>query len=122
MEEKNKLLDIRVTGVEEKTECVDFNVAELSSKVIQYEKERDSLKDDVVYLTSQSMRNNLMFTNVDEVPQEDSKSTEDILRNHLENQLKIASDIVLNMSFERVQIGERRRDHPRNIFTKFVLF
>jgi predicted HTH domain antitoxin len=95
MEDRNKSLDIKVTGEEEKIECVDFNVAELSSKVIQYEKERDSFKDDVVYLTPQFMRNNLFFTNVDVVSQEDSKKTEALLRIHLGNQLKIASAVIL---------------------------
>lgn len=104
MEERNKSLDIRVTGVEEKIECVDLNRSEFSSKVIQYEKEKDSLNEDVLYLTSQCMLNNLIFTNVDEIPQEDSQKTEHILKNHLEQKLKIASDLVKDM---RHRIGEK---------------
>ncbi|XP_060566203.1 uncharacterized protein LOC132725137 [Ruditapes philippinarum] len=123
MEDRNKKLDARLSCVEEKVECSDFSVAQLESKVIQFEKERDSLKNEVIYLTSQSMRNNLIFTNITEADDENQHKTERLLRSHLVDKLKVAQDLVADMKFERVhRIGERSRGKPRNIVAKFVLF
>lgn len=52
--------------MEDKVDMADVNVGLVSSRITELEKERDDLRDDVAYLKSQSMRNNLIFTGVPE--------------------------------------------------------
>ncbi len=56
-----KKVDERVIRLEDKVDGADIHTAELAERTRELEKERDALRDDVSYLQSQSMRNNLMF-------------------------------------------------------------
>jgi chromosome segregation ATPase len=66
----NKATIERVGKVEERVETTDFSLSLANSKVLELEKEKDSLKDEIVYLQSHSMRNNLVFSNIPEAPLE----------------------------------------------------
>ncbi|XP_060563100.1 uncharacterized protein LOC132722596 [Ruditapes philippinarum] len=106
--------------VEEK---VDFNVGIVTSKIADLEDRNKKLNDDLVYIQSQSRRNNLIFTNIDEAP---TGNNEDLTsdKNFLTDKMKIANDLVKEMEFERVhRIGNHGRNgKPRNIAAKFNLF
>ncbi|KAH3774196.1 hypothetical protein DPMN_175570 [Dreissena polymorpha] len=65
-EDRSKKVEERVSRVEDKVEGADIHAAELAERVQELEKERDILRDNVSYLQSQSMRNNLVFTSVPE--------------------------------------------------------
>jgi predicted site-specific integrase-resolvase len=57
----------RITIVEDKTESIDFVLSRTSSKLTFLEKQRDDLYNKVTYLQAQSLRNNLVFTNIPEL-------------------------------------------------------
>ena len=116
----------RISVIEDKIEGVDFTMAVSNVKVLKLEREKDILKDELVYIQAQTMRNNLLFINIPEargeVPESQSE-TELKLREFLESKMKIAEDVVKNISFERVhRIGKREKDKDRSIVANFVLF
>ncbi|KAH3868347.1 hypothetical protein DPMN_031490 [Dreissena polymorpha] len=62
LEDRVRKVDERVTRIEDKVDGVYIHAAQLSERVQELEKHRDTLCDNVTYLQSQSMRNNLIFT------------------------------------------------------------
>jgi hypothetical protein len=52
--------------VEEKVESTDFNVGIVTSKIADLEDGNKKLNDDLICIQSQSIRNNMIFTNIDE--------------------------------------------------------
>ncbi|KAH3850486.1 hypothetical protein DPMN_092898, partial [Dreissena polymorpha] len=104
LEDRVKRTDARVCPLEEKVELVDVGATKVADRLTQSEKERNELRDDVAYLKSQSMRNNLVFTNIPEdnsTGSEPPEVTERKLRNQLEEKLKIANETADAMRFER---------------------
>ncbi|KAH3870882.1 hypothetical protein DPMN_034073 [Dreissena polymorpha] len=68
------------------------------------EQKRQQLSDEVAYLKSQSMRNNLFFTGIVEDNSQGNESqvvTERKLREHLSEKLKIPKETVEGLRFER---------------------
>jgi hypothetical protein len=119
----NKATIERVGKVEERVETTDFSLSLANSKVLELEKEKDSLKDEIVYLQSQSMRNNLVFSNIPEAPLEGPDVAEAKLREFMTDKMKIAKDIVDKMGFERVhRIGPKIDGKTRKLVAKFSLF
>ncbi|KAH3810026.1 hypothetical protein DPMN_138408 [Dreissena polymorpha] len=66
IDERVQKVDQRLTRLENKVDGADIHAAQLSERMQQLEIERDTLRDDVSYLQSQTMRNNLVFTGVAE--------------------------------------------------------
>ena len=66
LNDRNILFDERLNKIEDKVESCDFAVGLVNDKIVTLEKEKDMLKDNIVYLQSQSMRNNLVFSNIPE--------------------------------------------------------
>ncbi|XP_052784275.1 uncharacterized protein LOC128220063 [Mya arenaria] len=86
-----------------------------------------SSRDDVPYLQSQSMRNNLVFTEVPEdntSGSEAAEATERKLRQHLQDAFKIAREMAESIWFERVHRspGAPVTGKIRNIVAKFTFF
>lgn len=132
--DKNRQIEDRVIRVEEKTDSTDFSLGVVNEKVTNIEKERDILRDEVIYLQSQSMRNNLMFGNIPEADLQEvsetatsavlPENTEQVLRDFLVAKMKIASTLVEKMQFERVhRVGPKQQgSRGRKIVAKFSLF
>ena len=126
--DENKKMGERVHNVEEKVDATDFSLGLMSDKVIHLEKERDLLKDEVVYLQSQSMRNNLIFGNIPEADQRED--TEQVVRDFMVDKLKLARSMVDEIQFERVhRMGPKsngnaaaRSKRDRNLVAKFNLY
>ncbi|XP_053393662.1 uncharacterized protein LOC128555406 [Mercenaria mercenaria] len=120
----NKQLNERLSTVEDKAECVDFSLGVVNSKVIQLEKEKEAMKSEIVYLQSQSMRNNLIFENIPEARPGVTEDAEKTVRDFMEIKMKIAKDIVANIKFDRVlrmgQKGDAKRGKSRSIVAKFT--
>ncbi|KAH3792189.1 hypothetical protein DPMN_145680 [Dreissena polymorpha] len=90
-EERANKVEERVSRLEDKV-----GAAELAERVQDLAKERDTLRENVSYLQSQSMRNNLVFTakpeangNVFETPE----MTEAKLRQHLVSAFKLSQEV-----------------------------
>jgi hypothetical protein len=124
LEDRVKRVDERVSKLEHSTEGADIAAAHVSSRIDDLERERDSLQEDLTYMKSQSMRNNLIFTGVPEVENESPDITESILRKHLTDALKIAQETAASIKFERVHRspGEHTRGKIRSIVAKFAFF
>ncbi|KAH3773614.1 hypothetical protein DPMN_174976 [Dreissena polymorpha] len=65
--DRNRKFGEQVSKVEDKTENIDFALRTINSKVSKLEKQRSILKEEIVYLQSLSMRNNLMFSGIPEL-------------------------------------------------------
>ncbi|KAH3772639.1 hypothetical protein DPMN_173980 [Dreissena polymorpha] len=108
-------------------ESADVGAAQMAEKVAMLEKQREELWDDVAYLKSQFIPNNLVFTNIKEdnsSGNETAEITETKLRTHLQETLKIAKDIAETIRFERVHRspGQPVSGKIRNIVAKFKYF
>lgn len=115
----------KLSDVTDKVESTDFALGVVNEKVLEIEREKDLLKEEVVYLQSQSMRNNLVFGNITEAQTEVPEDTEKIVREFMVEKMKIARKLVDDMQFERVhRMGQKlmREGKHRNIVAKFTLF
>ena len=95
----------------------------MTNDKVEIERDNNRLRDEVVYLQSQSMRNNLTFSNIIKTNKDGTEDTLQVLRTFLEDKMKIAKDLIDRMWFERVQrMGRRVRGRHRQIVAKFTLF
>lgn len=113
VEDRNKKLAERVTTVEKKNEALDFELGLASSKILTLEKDKDMLHDEVLYLQSQSVRNNLVFSNIPEVSAGVTEDADKTVRQFICEKLKIAKDLVDQIRFERVhRMGQKVNGKP----------
>ena len=93
----------------------------------ELDRQRKQLSDDLSYLKSQSMRNNLVFSGLEEDNSSGSETpaiTERKLRDHLHQKMKIAKETVETLCFDRVH---RMPSQPvagkvRNIVARFTYY
>ncbi|KAH3806176.1 hypothetical protein DPMN_134492 [Dreissena polymorpha] len=126
-EDRAKKVEERVLRLEDKVDGVDIHAAELVERVQVLVKERDTLREDVSYLQSQSMRSNLIFTPVPEAAGSDIETpevTEAKLRQHLVSAFKLTQEVATSLRFERVHRspGSPTPGKIRNIIAKFSFF
>ncbi|XP_053396028.1 sushi, von Willebrand factor type A, EGF and pentraxin domain-containing protein 1-like [Mercenaria mercenaria] len=91
---------------------------------IELERENGDLRDQVTYLKSQSMRNNLVFGGIVEEQNEDLDKK---LREILANKLRITQSIVNSMKIERIHRMGQLSDNPgqgtcHKVVCKFAYF
>lgn len=109
--------------VSEKVESLEFDLETTKTKINSLSDERVKMEDNLLYIQSQSMRNNLIFTNITESINEKPEESERLLRNFLVEKCQIAQSIVNEIKFERVhRMGQARPGGPRDIVAKFSLF
>ena len=125
LEDRVKRTDERVAKLEDRVDATDIVVGIVDSRVADLEKRRQQLSDDVSYLKAQSMRNNLLFTGIEE----DSSSgndpptvTERKLREHLMQKKKVARETAEAILLERVHRTPSQpvRGKVRTIVAKFT--
>lgn len=88
----------RLTAIEEKVESTDFDLHVANDKLVSL---NSALNEDLTYLQSQSMKNNLVLANIEKATIGGQEITEQIVRDFLESK-KIAEYLVDKMAFERV--------------------
>jgi len=121
--DQNKMLDSRVISVEDRVCELEFSLAAAQSELQQVRDDEARVRDDLNYVKSQSMRNNLVFGNIPESKPETWEESESALRSFLHDKLKLANDLVSAMQFERVhRMGEYSRNnrYPRKLVAKFA--
>ena len=118
--------DEKIKHLDERLEGVEFSNNESFEKLESLAKENELLKESLVYVQSQSMRNNLVICNIEERQSED---TESIVRDFPVQKLKIAQDTVNQIQIERAhRMGplksgnENGARQARKIVCKFTLF
>lgn len=127
IDDRAKKLEERVAKIEDKVDGTDIGVAMMSSKVTELEKAKDSIREEMAYIKSQSMRNNLVFT---KIPEDNSggnetpEVTERKLREHLHEAMKISKEMAEQIRFERVHRtpGQPLHGKTHNIVAKFSFF
>lgn len=123
----SKTIDDQMMKVDERLDNVEFQSCERADRLDDLVKENEKLKDSIAYLQSQSMRNNLIFCNIDELPNEKPSDTEAILRGFMVDKLKLAQDYVQSIGIERAHRMGTHAEGPRarqsrKIVCKFTLF
>ena len=74
----------------------------------------------IIDIQARSMRDNLIFTNIEESDNESNEETEVKLRSFLKTKMKMPEERVGQISFERVhRLAGRRNRGPRNVIAKF---
>ena len=120
MEEKTSASGQRLNTLEEKVESGDFLLGTMQEKVTILEKEKSALKEEVTYLQAQSMRNNVVFTNIPEKERERNDETEVKLREVFVEKMQVAEDLARKTVFERVhRMGPKNQAGNRKIVAKF---
>lgn len=127
LDERVKRTAERVSQLEDRLDNADIGTTEIDVRLSEMEKLRDQLKDEVAYIKSQSMRNNLIFTNVPEDNSDENEMvavTERKLRDHLHEKLQLAKETADAIQFERVHRTPAQRIHGkvRSIVAKFTFF
>ena len=127
IEDRAKATEERVIRLEDRVELVDMGSTLMSTRVSDLERQRDELHAEVTYLQSQSMRNNLIFTNIPEdnsTGNEPAEVSERKLREHIQSALKLSRDMVDSIRFERVHRspGQPIPGKIRNVVAKFTFF
>ena len=109
------------TWIHIKVDTCEFSQDKLYDKVVCLESEKQSLKDEIVYLKVQSMRNNLVFSNITESENETNEEAVEKLRVFVTEKMKVAkADKLL---FKRVHImGVTRQGINRSTVAKFHNF
>ena len=123
--ENMKKSDEKLNTVSDRCDSVEYSVGVANDQLSHMHEENAKLKDDLLYLQSQSMRNNLVFANIEESNNEMPAQTETILRSFLHEKLNLAKTYVDDIKFERVhrtQQAPRIGNKPRNIVAKFTLY
>lgn len=119
-----KTNEIKVSQITEKMESLEFSLGLAKDEITQLRSEKVKMEDTLSYVQSQSMRNNLVFTNIPEGINERHEETEQKLRSFMVDKMKLAQSIVDGFQFERVhRMGDRSvGSRNRNIVAKFSLF
>jgi hypothetical protein len=125
--DSTKSNDEKVMKIDERVQNVEFAVVDKDDQIEKLLNENIKMKDEVVYLKSQSMRNNLIFGGIKEEKNEKPEETERILRNHLKEKLNMAEEYVKSLQIERahrmgVQGHDERSFCNRKIVCKFTYF
>ena len=115
--------NVAVSKINEQIESIEFSLGVANDDIHRLKSDGVTAKDTILYLQSQSMRNNLVFTSIHEDMHEKPEQTETKIRQFLVDKLKLAQDYVTSLSLERVhRMGDRSREGPRNIVAKFSYF
>jgi len=118
--DSSKKTNDKLDTVTDKVESTDFSLGLLNDKVVQLEKEKDSLRNEVVYLKSQSMRNNLIFVNIPESSPEATENCEELVKTFILEKLNVANELVDKIVFDRAhRMGPGAKGTCRKIVTRF---
>lgn len=111
--------------VSERMDTLEFSLGVAQEQITQLTSDKAKVSDSLLYVQSQSMRNNLVFTGITEDPLERPEVTEMKLCQFMVEKLKLAQDVVDGLRLERVHrmggnLGATNR--PRSIVAKFLQF
>ena len=91
-----------MSKVTERTDTLEFSLGLAQENITQLTKEKAKVNDLLLYVQSQSMRNNLIFTGITEGINEKPEVTMSKLRTFMVDKLKLVRDIVDGFQLERV--------------------
>lgn len=95
-----------VTAFKTETDELQNTVSVMKSEIIDIQRENSQLKEMVLDLQTRSMRDNLIFSGIQEGNDE---NTEETLKSFMETELKIPKETIAEITFVRVhRIGKKR--------------
>jgi hypothetical protein len=117
----------RVNTCESRIDNIEFNDVSQRSEIEHLTRQATGIQDELTYLKSQSMRNNLIFGGIEEPINERQPDIEPKVRNFMVEKLKIAQQIVDNIVIERAhrtgyQESDPSKRRNRIIVCKFANF
>ena len=124
IKDNNDKLDTKIQKVETAVDDHAFAIGNAADKIESLESANAALKDEMVYIQSQSMRNNLVFSGIEEDKNETPELTERKLRDFLVDKLHMAQEAVKQLHFDRVhRFGSRSNTMIyRRIVAKFTFY
>ena len=117
-----------ITKISDRIDTFEFALGTAHEQITQLNSDKKRMQDSILYLQSQSMRNNLVFSGITEDNHENPEATEVKVRHFMVDKLKIAQDIVDGFQLERVHrmgsnsSGTYATARPRNVVAKFLHF
>ena len=117
-----------LSKVSDRIDTLEFSLGIAQEQLTQLSTDKSKMNDSLLYMQSQSMRNNLIFNGISEDLHEKPDSTELKLRQFMVDKLKLAQDFVDSLRLERVhRIGNDSArpgatPRPRSIVAKFLQF
>ena len=120
-----------LSTINEKLDTFEFAIGSAQDEITQLNNDKKKMQDSLLYLQSQSMRNNLVFSGLTEDGNEKPEITEGKVRQFMVEKMKIAQDIVDGFQLERVHrmgvnysgaTSSGARSRPRNIVAKFLYY
>ena len=117
-----------ITKISDRIDTFEFALGTAHEQITQLNSDKKRMQDSILYLQSQSMRNNLVFSVITEDNHENPEATEVKVRHFMVEKLKIAQDIVDGFQLERVHrmgsnsSGTYATARPRNVVAKFLHF
>ena len=91
-----------ITKISDRIDTFEFALGTAHEQITQLNSDKKRMQDSILYLQSQSMRNNLVFSVITEDNHENPEATEVKVRHFMVDKLKIAQDIVDGFQLERV--------------------
>ena len=123
IDDKYRKSEDRVRAVEGQVDGIAFDVGVAQDKMTQIEQDHNKFKESLTYLQSQSMRNNLIFSGIAELPSERPEDTEKLIRDFICEKLHVARATVNQLKLERAhRMGPISSNYTRKIVCKFNLF
>ena len=117
-----------MSKVGERMDTCEFSLGSAHDQITQLSADKKRMQDSLLYLQSQSMRNNLIFSGITEDGRENPEATEAKVRNFMVDKLKIAQNVVDGFQLERVHSigssfsGAGAASRPRSTVAKFLQF
>ena len=112
----------------ERVDNLEMSVGMAGDVITQLRKAQSNIQDTLLYVQSQSMRSNLVFTNIKESINERHKDCEVKLRQFIVEKLGVAQYLVDSIQFDRIGVSGSTSGagsatlRPRNIVAKFFLY
>ena len=125
VKESLKSCNETVSKVSGRVQSLESSLGAANEEIQRLKADDAYTKDSLLYVQSQSMRNNLIFSNIVEEEHEKPEQTEVKTRRFMVEKLKLAQDYVNNLKLERVhRMGENRsvESPARHIVAKFSYF
>ena len=117
-----------LSSISDRMDTLEYSLGLAQDQITQLTTDKIKMNDTLLYVQSQSMRNNLVFSGITKDPHEKPEATEFNLRKFMVDKLKIAQGIVDGFRLERVhRMGDNSNrfgatNRPRNIVAKFLQF
>ncbi|KAL4240036.1 hypothetical protein ACF0H5_000831 [Mactra antiquata] len=91
-------MNVKVMKLDKRVDNAEFVDKSDKDTLETLTKENEKIKESLTYMKSQSMRNNLIFSNITEKANEKPEDTEEIIRNFMKKELKVDESVVKDIA------------------------